>query len=463
MERKAFIKSLLGTSALITTPIASYGFGEKSISDMIESSNRIATGGLFGLKTDPIKQVRIGMIGLGNRGYVLLEMFEWLVGQGDCKIVALSDLNEKKVERAKDLVKKWQNTAPATYSGDKEEWKKLVDRDDLDLLVIATPWELHTPMCIYGMNSGKHVACEVPIAYSLADCWDLIQVAESTKKHCIMLENCCYNDEELFVLNMIENGVFGDLTHAEGAYLHDLRKLLLREDFYQDQWRIKHHVNRDGNFYTTHGLGPISFYMKIGRGDNYSHLTSMSSREKSLSIAAEKANSKFRQFKCGDMNSTMIKTSKGKTIMLQFDVHTGRPYSRINKVLGTKAVHDGYPSRLYIDPENPTYTHEWLDDKGYEDYKKKYKHPIIEKLENISKDYKQGHGGMDFVMMYRLVKCLNLGVPLDINIYDSVMWSAITPLSELSVANNSIPVPFPDFTGGTSMIENDLEIMRTFS
>jgi hypothetical protein len=187
----------------------------------------------------------------------------------------------------------------------------------------------------------------------------------------------------------------------------------------------------------------------------------MSSRELNLSETAKRMNSTYTQFKCGDMNSTMIKTEKGKTMLLQFDVHTGRPYSRINKVVGTKAVHDGYPSRLFIDQAEPVFWgHQWLEEEEYAEFKSKYTHPMITRLKSISEKFKQGHGGMDFVMIYRVVRCLNLGVPLDINIYDSVMWSAVTPLSELSVAGNSVAFPFPDFTGGTWGKTNSLEIMR---
>lgn len=201
--------------------------------------------------------------------------------------------------------------------------------------------------------------------------------------------------------------------------------------------------------------------MNIGRGDTFSHLTSMSSRELNLTLAAKKTQAPYQNFKCGDMNTTMIKTEQGKTIMLQFYFHTGQPYSRINKVVGTKAVHQGYPSRLYIDKEELTFWgHEWLDKEDYTTYRNKYEHPMIKKLKSISSNFKQGHGGMDFVMMYRLIRCLNLGLPLDINLYDSVIWSAVTPLSELSVASDSLSLPFPDFTGGTWKKENPLEIMR---
>jgi hypothetical protein len=276
-----------------------------------------------------------------------------------------------------------------------------------------------------------------------------------------MLENCCFNDEELWLMNMVRKGVFGNLTHAEGAYLHDLRGLLLDKKYYEDQWRIKHHLDKNENLYTTHGLGPISFYMNIGRGDNLSHLTSMSSLEQNLSATAKAKGDTWSTFKQGDMNTTLIRTMLGRTIMLQHDVHTGRPYSRINLLAGTKAVHDGYPSRLYIEPaELKSWGHEWLNQEEYNKMWDKYLPPVWTKLKDQIKDNEFAHGGMDFVMLYRLIACFNKGLPLDIDVYDGVLWSAITPLSGLSVKNNSTSVKVPDFYGGAWKNERPLEVLR---
>lgn len=460
MKRKKFIQSVLGASAFTGLSLAACNEKE-SIQDLIDNTSKKVKGNMFGFSTNEINKVKVGIIGLGNRGNVLLQMFQYLVEKDHAEIVALSDIQKNKTENAADILSQWQSSSAIIYNKSKDDWKNLVKRDDIDLLVIATPWKLHAAMAIFGMEQGKHVACEVPIAYTLEDCWKLVQTAEQTQKHCIMLENCNYNEEELWVLNMIQEGVFGDITHTEGAYLHDLRALLLNDTYYQKQWRLKQHVHRNGNLYVTHGLGPIAYYLNIGRGDTFSHLTSMSSRELNLSLAAKQVNHQIQHYKCGDMNNTLIKTKKGKSILLQFDVHTGRPYSRINKVVGTKAVHDGYPSKLYIDSNKPEYWgHNWLKDEEYNNYKNKYQHPIIKKLKNISKKFKQGHGGMDFTMIYRLIRCLNLGLPLDINLYDSVMWSSISPLSEISAASNSQPVQIPDFTANNWKKENKLEIMR---
>ncbi|HCD53476.1 MAG TPA: acetylgalactosaminidase, partial [Balneolaceae bacterium] len=396
MERKKFLQSLIGTSALLTVPGSKYVEDAYALPEVIRDTNRSVTGSMIGYSDEPIEKVNVGIIGLGNRGSVLLEMFQWLVENDRAEIVALCDVQPKKVEAASSKLANWQTAKPTFYSDKPDDWKKLAQQDNVDLLLICTPWNMHTPMALFGMRNGKHVASEVPIGYSLEDLWNLVETAEETRRHCIMIENCCYNEEELFVLNMINNGVFGDITHTEGAYLHDLRDLMLSDTYYYDYWRLKEHVSRDGNFYTTHGLGPISFYLNIGRGDTFSHLTSMSSREMSLSEAAKDSTAPYKDFKCGDMNTTLIKTELGKTIMLQFDVHTGRPYSRINKVCGTKAVHDGYPSRLYIDDKKTELGHRWLPQELYDEYRQNYMHPIIKKLKTISQGFRQGHGGMDF-------------------------------------------------------------------
>ena len=461
MKRKSFLKSIFGAGALLSVPYCSNPEKLDEINSHIKSASGKCKGNMVSFNSPAIDKVKVGLIGIGNRGKTLIQMFDWLIENEKAEIVALCDLDQKNIDYALNHLTDKQSTTPKAFSNGENDWKNLAKLEQVDLLLIATPWEWHTPMAIFGMKNGKHVASEVPISYTLEDCVKIVQTAEQTKKHCIMIENCCYNREELWIMNMIEQGVFGELTHAECAYNHDLRALLLHETYYKNQWRMKHHTQRNGNFYTTHGIGPVSFYMDIGRGDTFKYLTSMSSKEQSLSAAMQKTNSTFPNVKCGDVNTSLIKTENGKSIMLQFDVHTGRPYSRINQLIGTKAVHEGYPSRLYIDEEELEFWgHKWLSEEDYLTYSKKYEHPMITKLKKISDSFKQGHGGMDFIMIYRLISCLNNGVPLDINVYDSVMWSAITPLSELSVSLDSQPIAFPDFTGGNWKEKRASEIMR---
>jgi hypothetical protein len=267
-----------------------------------------------------------------------------------------------------------------------------------------------------------------------------------------MLENCCYNEEELWILNMIEEGIFGTLTHAECAYLHDLRVMMLDPTYYEDRWRLKHHLQRDGNLYTTHGLGPVCMYFDILRGDTLTHLVSMSSKEASLSEAmAADGDEAIRAMAsgvvCGDVNTTLLKTAQGRSIMLQFDTHSGRPYSRLNKVIGSGAAHYGYPSKLYVD-HGPSWSHHWLDDAETAEMRDRYAHPLWTRLSEQVAQNRSGHGGMDFVMMYRLIRCLNLGESLDLNVYDGALWSMVGALSEQSVTDGSARVDIPDLTGG---------------
>ena len=411
------------------------------------------TGSAFDLSVAPISRVRVAVFGLGNRGQSLIDMLNWLVQEGHAEITAISDINPTKISRAQQQIAEFQKSAPRVFTGTPDAWMEAMSDDVADVALICTPWELHAPMAVAAMRGGMHAASEVPIAYTPEACVELVQVAEETQRHCIMLENCCYNREELWLLNMIQDGVFGTVTHAECAYLHDLRALMLDPTYYEDQWRLKHHLARNGNLYTTHGLGPVCMYFDILRGDTLTHLTSMSSKEAALSEALRNSKDKKLQkmakdVVCGDVNTTLIGTAKGRSIMLQFDVHSGRPYNRLDKVVGSKATHYGYPSRLYIDHGANWGGHRWLKDAEKAEYQDRYEHPLWDRLQKLAAEHPQGHGGMDFVMMYRLIRCLNLGQPLDLNVYDGAMWSMVGALSEASVAAGSKRMDIPDMTAG---------------
>ena len=410
------------------------------------------TGSAFDLSVAPISRVRVAVFGLGNRGQSLIDMLNWLVQEGHAEITAISDINPAKIEKAAARIAEFQKDAPRAFTGSDAAWKAACSTEVADLALICTPWEWHTPMAAHAMRQGLHAASEVPIATTYQEGIDLIQVAEETQRHCIMLENCCYNGEELWILNMIQEGVFGTLTHAECAYLHDLRAMMLDPTYYEDRWRLKHHLYRNGNLYTTHGLGPVCMYFDILRGDTLSHLVSMSSREAALSEALENSGEAALQdmagrVKCGDVNTTLIRTVGGKSIVLQFDTHTGRPYNRLDKVVGSKAAHYGYPSRMYVD-HGPSWGHSWLEDADTAEMRDRYAHPLWTRLQALAAEHKQGHGGMDFIMMYRLIRCLNQGLPLDLNVYDGVLWSMVGILGEESVSRGSTRVDIPDLTGG---------------
>jgi predicted dehydrogenase len=289
----------------------------------------------------------------------------------------------------------------------------------------------------------------VPIALSLDECWKLIDTSEKTRKHCMMLENCCYDFFEMLTLNMVRNGMFGELIHAEGAYIHDLLDSNFSKTSYSDMWRLKENIKHNGSLYPTHGLGPIAQCLNINRGDKMDHLVSMSSNDFMMADKAkEKAASDpfFNQFVGakyrGNMNTTIIRTNKGKTIMVQHDVTSRRPYSRIHLISGTKGVASKYPS-----PERVAFGHEWVKEEELKELYAKYTPPIIKHVGDIAKQI-GGHGGMDFIMDWRLIDCLRNGLPLDQDVYDGVSWSSVMALSEKSVNNQSRTVDIPDFTRG---------------
>jgi hypothetical protein len=415
---------------------------------------------VIGLTVPPIKQVKVGFIGLGNRGIDHMKLVDAL-SPDKAMVTAICDVQQKKVDTALAELKKTGNSRkPAAYAGTTEIWKEMIKRDDIDLVIISTPWEDHTEMCVQTMRQNKHAAVEVPAACTLEETWKLVDTAEEMQRNCMMLENVCYGDEELWILNMAQQGVFGTLTYAECAYIHNLRELMFSKDYYYNMWRIRHHEKRDGNLYPTHGLGPVAQYMNINRGDAFETLISMSSLQASLdeySAQVENTNEFYgrKGYKHGDMNNSLIKTFSGRMILVQHDVVTPRPYNRINALAGTKGYHEGYPSRLSLVDKG----HEWLDEKDYNLYKEKYQHPLWEKLKSGIEKY-GGHGGMDFVMIYRLVDCLNNGWFLDQDVYDAASWSAVTPLSQISIELGNIPVKFPDFTRGMWKEKRELGILK---
>ncbi|MFN3801834.1 Gfo/Idh/MocA family protein, partial [Belliella pelovolcani] len=346
---------------------------------------------------------------------------------------------------------------PAKYSGNAYAWKKMVERDDIDLIYIATPWDWHVPMAVYAMEAGKHAAVEVPAAKTLEECWQLVETSERTQKHCMMLENCCYDFFELMTLNMARDGFFGDILHAEGAYIHDLLDLNFAKNAYEDMWRLKENY-RDGNLYATHGLGPIAQLMDINRGDQMDYLTSLSSADfhmgdKARELAEQDnfyASFVEKQYG-GNMNTTIIRTKHGKSMMVQHDVTSPRPYSRLHALSGTKAFAQKYPV------QRVSSGHGWIKDDEMKVLQEKYTPEIVKKVGELAKTI-GGHGGMDFMMEWRLVDCLRNGLPLDQDVYDAALWSAISPLSEWSVAHRSNSIDVPDFTGGSWKTNKPVDI-----
>ena len=383
--------------------------------------------------------VKMGIIGVGGRGTSLLHD---LLAVDNVEVRAICDLVPEKVARAQKAVTDASQAKPAGFTQGEWDFKNL-NQVDLDIVYIATPWNWHVPMAIDAMKNGKHAAVEVPAATTLEQCWDLVNTSEATRRHCVILENCCYGSSEMMVLAMVRDGFFGEITHGEAAYLHDLRGILTAAEG-EGLWRRFPHIQRNGNLYPTHGLGPVAHYMEINRSDRFDYLVSVSSAEASLS-AYVRANfpegdpKRAEKYVCGDMNTSIIKTVNGRSILLQHDVVNPRPYSRLNLISGTKGAFADYPPRVFQDGQKDE---NW---QNIDAFREKYEHPLWKSTGELAQKV-GGHGGMDFVMNYRLMDCLKRGLPPDIDVYDAAAWSAPTPLSEASVAGNGAPQKFPDFT-----------------
>lgn len=421
----------------ITTTIPTRPAGQKDVINLV---------------TPKLDVVRVGFIGLGMRGPGAVERFTHIPGT---QIVALCDLLPENVEKTQKILTKAGLPEAASYSGSEDAWKKLCERDDIDLVYVATDWKHHAPMGVYAMEHGKHVAIEVPAAMSLAEIWQLINTSEKTRKHCMQLENCVYDFFELTTLNMAQKGLFGEILHTEGAYIHDL------SDFwtsYWNNWRLDYNMKHRGDVYATHGLGPACQLLDIHRGDKLNYLVAMDTKSVNGPAWVKKTGGDANaEFKNGDHMLTLIRTENGKTINIQHNVMTPRPYSRMYQLTGTKGFANKYPTSGYAleadKVSDVAPNHENLTAHGYvpEEVKKalmaKYKHRIHTELEETAKKV-GGHGGMDFIMDYRMVYCLRNGLPLDMDVYDLAEWCSMAELTALSLDNNSAPVAIPDFTRG---------------
>ena len=395
----------------------------------------------LGLKHPPLDKVRVGMIGMGGRGTGLLGE---LLGIDGVAITAVCDVVPQRAAAAQARVAAKGRPSPVGYSKNEHDFENLCKRDDVDLVYIATPWEWHAAMAVCAMNCGKHAAIEVPAAITLQECWDLVDASERTQRHCMMLENCCYGETEMLVMNMVRQGVLGELTHGEAGYIHPYAEALLSTAD-SSVWRRRYAMKLNGNLYPTHGLAPVALYMDIHGGDRFDYLVSMSSCQRSLSRvrdALPAGDPRRREtYACGDMNTTLIKTALGRSIMVEFSLAAPRPYSRINLVSGTGGTFADYPPRLALKGKEDV----WESDLA--PYFQKYGHPLWrqQKKEALKSG---GHGGMDYLLNWRLIQCLRAGRPLDMTVYDAAAWSSVFPLSVASVAKGSVPVSVPDFTRG---------------
>ena len=390
----------------------------------------------------PIPLVRIGMVGIGLQGGGHVENLLKIPG---CRITAVCDVREARTTWASQAIVAAGHPAPAVYPRGPRDFERLCDAEALDLVYTATPWEWHVPVMLAAMKAGKHAATEVPAAMTLDDCWALVEAAEKYQRHAVMMENCNYDRAEMMAFNLVRQGVIGEVLHAEGGYLHDLREIKFEKQN-EGLWRRAWSMKLDGNPYPTHGLGPISNCLDINRGDRFDYLVSMSGPSRGLQDWAREhfpadAPERRERFTLGDVNTSLIKTALGKTVMVQHCTNLPRPYSRINLVQGTKGMFQGYPDRVYIEGRGKP--HQWI---GAADLRAEFDHPLWKEIE--ARAAGAGHGGMDYIEDYRLVKCLREGLPTDMNVYDAASLSAVVELSMRSTTTRARSMDVPDFTRG---------------
>jgi len=394
------------------------------------------------LAAKPIELVRIGMVGIGLQGGSHLDNFLKVPG---CRITAVCDVREQRPTWASQQVSAAGHPPPAVYAKGPRDFERLCETEDLDLVFTATPWEWHVPVMLAAMKAGKHAATEVPAAMTLDDCWAMVESAEKHSRHCVMMENCNYDRPEMMVLNIVQQGLLGEILHAEGGYLHDLREIKFEKNN-EGLWRRAWSRKLDGNLYPTHGLGPVANCLDINRGDRFDYLVSMSGPSRGLHDWArehfpEGAPERKERFVLGDVNTSLIKTARGKTIVVQHCTNLPRPYSRVHMVQGTRGIFQGYPNRLYLEGRGTP--HRWVDGA---DARKEFDHPLWTAIEKRAAG--AGHGGMDYIEDFRLIQCLREGKPTDMNVYDAAALSAVVELSVKSTGARSRGVEFPDFTRG---------------
>lgn len=407
-------------------------------------------------------KVRIGMIGVGLRGQNHLDL---LLRRADVDLVCICDVSDRMLTSAKGIINKSGKKMPEIFTGDDYAWQRMLEKNKLDGIVIATPWEWHKPMIIGALDAGvRYVGCEVMIGITLEDHWEVVRAAEKHKAHVMMLENVCYRRDVMAVLNMVRQGIFGELIHLQGGYQHDLREVKFNDGvnayghgvefgekgFSEAHWRTEHSVRRNGDLYPTHGIGPIAEYININHGNRFLSLCSFSSKARGLHNHIVKQggenhpNAKVN-FKLGDVVTTSINCANGETILLQHDTDLPRPYSLGFRVQGTEGLWMDVNKSIYIQDKSPK-AHTWEDAKSWLD---KYDHPLWVRW---SKDTEgAGHGGMDFFVIHGFIESIKNKTHTPMDVYDAAAWSSITPLSERSIELGNETVEVPDFTGGQWM------------
>ncbi|MBA3342418.1 MAG: Gfo/Idh/MocA family oxidoreductase [Gemmatimonadaceae bacterium] len=440
-DRRDFLKTAVLAGAGVGLEACRFGAGPGAAA----GPQRNAGPGPELFAAPPLGRVRVGFVGVGHQGSTHVQNFLRI---DNVDVVAICDVTAANLARSLKTVTDAGRQQPKGY-GDRglRDFERMIGEENLDLVFTATPWEWHAPVMLAAMRAGKHAATEVPLGVNLDEVWELVETAEQTRRHCVMMENCCYDRPEMMIFNMMRQGLFGELLHAECGYLHDLRRLKL-SDFYYDRWRVKHSIARNGDLYPTHGIGPVAQWMDVNRGNQFDYLVSMASKSRGLNVwAAEHIGANSPEAKqtyaLGDVVTTLIRTKNGQTIQITHDTDSPRPYSRNILLQGTKGLVRKYPeAKIYVEGRSPHDRWEEL-----QAYRQQYDHPLWKGLDERAAG--AGHGGMDYIEDFRLVQCLRQGAPMDMDIYDGAAWTAVIMLSEQSIAERSRSVDFPDFTRGS--------------
>ncbi|GEO06485.1 alpha-N-acetylgalactosaminidase [Adhaeribacter aerolatus] len=419
--------------------------------------NLVATTGLalapalsWGTAVAPEKKARIGFLGVGLRGTNHLRN---LLKRDDVLIPAICDIDPERIKIAQELIAKAGHKKPETYTSGDHAYLEMLKRKDLDGVIIATPWEWHTPMAVAAMKAGKRPGVEVSAANTIEECWDLVNTSEETGVPCMILENSCYRRDVMAVLNMVRSGLFGELLHCECGYLHDLRaiKVAPGAEFgangqHEAKWRTNHSVHRNGDLYPTHGIGPVANLLNINRGNKFLSLTSVATKARGLHEYIVKKGGENHQnakvnFKLGDIVTTVITTQNGETIVITHDTNLPRPKTNNYLVQGTNGLWMYNGNMIYVEGKSPEHQGEVADK-----YMKEFDHVLWQKSEDKAKG--SGHTGNDYFVLNGFVESVKRQTPPPLDVYDAAAWSVITPLSEMSVAAGGAPQPFPDFTRG---------------
>ena len=432
------------------TPLDRRGFVKAGTGTALGMS--LAPGVLLGRDRGSVAdRLRLGFIGMGGRG-------SWLLGlalrRDDTEIKAVCDIVPEKAQRSADAVTEAGGKEPKQFTAGEEDYLNLLERGDIDAVIIATPWLWHSPMAIAAMKHGKAVGVEVPAATTVQECWDLVETHERTGMPCMMMENVCYRRDVMAVLQIVREGLLGEMMHLHCGYQHDLRAVKFNPGAEfgpgsngEAVWRTHHSIHRNGELYPTHGVGPVANWLDINRGNLFVSLTSHATKTRGLHeyIVAQGGedhpNADIR-FKLGDIVTTMIHTRNGETVMVSHDTNLPRPYSLAFRVQGTRGLWMNDNRSIYIEGVSPE-AHRW---EPFEAYQEKYDHPLWKRYAADAEG--GGHGGMDFFVMNAFVESVRRGEPTPLDVYDAAAWSVIGPLSEQSIAMGSHPVTFPDFTRG---------------